>query len=299
MLQLEDISKSFGSIQALHPISTRIRREQITIIAGADGAGKSTLLKILVGLVGRDQGRLWLKGKEISKDFSPITTITGYMPETFSLYHDLTVNENLNFFADIHQVHTSRRNHLKNRLLEKTGMSPFKNRKAGALSGGMKQKLALSAILLFSPEFIILDEPTTGVDPLSRIEFFEIIEDLKAEGSTILISTPYLDEAEKGDTIIFLKQGRLLIQDSLDVLKETFPCRLYRYEPAGDIFSVFNELGRNPQLQNRICMKGNGIQLLIEKDMCVPAILKNCQEINPSLEDIYLYYDRVKTSNEN
>ena len=178
---------------------------------------------MLVGLVKKDSGAILLNGEDIGDDYSRITSICGYMPEKFSLYTDLSVEENMDFFAAIQQVPPARREELKKRLLEKTGMEPFRKRRAGALSGGMKQKLALSTILLSSPQLIILDEPTTGVDPLSRIEFFAIIEALKNEGQTIVMSTPYLDEAEKGDHIVFIKNGRVMLQDSLAALRAVFP----------------------------------------------------------------------------
>ncbi|MEN8223689.1 MAG: ABC transporter ATP-binding protein, partial [Acidobacteriota bacterium] len=172
MIRLDNISKSFGTVDALKGISVNFPQSKITIIAGADGAGKSTLFRIILGLEKTDSGKIYIKDEEIRKDYSRITSISGFMPERFSLYTDLTVEENLNFFADINNVPFKRRESLKNRLLENTGMINFRNRKAGALSGGMKQKLSLSSILLSSPDLIILDEPTTGVDPLSRIEFF-------------------------------------------------------------------------------------------------------------------------------
>jgi len=227
MLQVSGLSKSYGENKAVQNITFSVPRASLLILAGADGAGKSTLLKMILGLIKKDSGDIFIQNQKVVKDFTNVTTITGYMPERFSLYTDLSVEENMNFFADIQQVPRKRRENLKHRLLEKTGMLAFKNRRAGALSGGMKQKLALSTILLSSPELIILDEPTTGVDPLSRIEFFKIIEDLKKEGKTIVISTPYLDEAEKGDDIVFLKNGQSLRQGSIRSLKENFPARYF------------------------------------------------------------------------
>lgn len=233
MVRLEHVSKSFAAIRAVDDVSLAIPPGAITILTGADGAGKSTIFKMLVGLIKKDAGAILLKGEDIDGDYSLITSICGYMPEKFSLYTDLSVEENMDFFAAVQQVPTQRREDLKQRLLKKTGMEPFRKRRAGALSGGMKQKLALSTILLSSPELIILDEPTTGVDPLSRIEFFSIIEALKDEGRTIVMSTPYLDEAEKGDYIVFIKNGRVMRQDSLASLRGSFPARLFRILPGG------------------------------------------------------------------
>ena len=294
MIRLEHISKNFGALRALDDVSLEIPPAAITILAGPDGSGKSTLAKVLIGLIQRDSGSILLDGQDIGKEFSRITAIAGYMPERFSLYPDLTVEENLNFFSDIHQVPPRRREEMKKRLLEKTGMLPFKNRRAGALSGGMKQKLALSAILLASPQLIILDEPTTGVDPLSRIEFFAIIEELKQEGRTILISTPYLDEAEKGDYIVFLKNGRILRQEPIDELKRNFPARLFRILPTGTPLAALERWRESGAGGGALFLRGRYLRYLQESaEHGLPAIpARDVTQQEPTLEDIYIYYER-------
>jgi ABC-2 type transport system ATP-binding protein len=294
MLQLKNISKSFGSIRAVAGVSLAIKSRAITILTGADGAGKSTLFKIVVGLVRADSGQILLDGEPIGRDYSRINRITGYMPERFSLYPDLSVEENMNFFADIYRVPHRRREELKARLLSRTGMMPFKKRRAGALSGGMKQKLALSTILLASPDIIILDEPTTGVDPLSRIEFFEIIEELKQSGKTILISTPYLDEAERGDHIVFIKGGKILTEDSIAHLKESFPARLFRILPRDNIFAVLNRLQEIEALKENVYIRGKYIKFSQTGDTAFPAHIpvREMKEESPTLEDIFIYYER-------
>jgi len=294
MIRLEHVSKSFAAIRAVDDVSLAIQKGAITIVSGADGAGKSTIFKMLVGLVKKDDGDIFLNGENINGDYTRITAVCGYMPEKFSLYVDLSVEENLNFFADIQQVPRRRREELKQRLLEKTGMLPFKKRRAGALSGGMKQKLALSAILLSSPELIILDEPTTGVDPLSRIEFFAIIEDLKKEGKTIVMSTPYLDEAEKGDFVVLLKNGRVMVQDAIAKLKNSFPARLFRILPRGNIFEVMRQIHTVAGLGGQVHMRGKyirymqtGPENLVQQ---IPHLEIN--EEKPTLEDVYIYHER-------
>jgi ABC-2 type transport system ATP-binding protein len=226
-----------------------------------------------------------------------MTSITGYMPERFSLYPDLSVEENLNFFADIHQVPLKKREERKHALLEKTGMLPFKTRRARDLSGGMKQKLALASILLSAPQLIILDEPTTGVDPLSRIEFFNIIKDLKAEGKTIAISTPYLDEAEQGDYIVFLKEGKVIKKDSIKNLKKTFPARLFKIVPDGNIFDIMENLETHKELKENLFIRGKYIKYLqtggINHVDLIPHI--SVKEEKPKLEDIYIYYERQES----
>lgn len=294
MIRLDNISKSFGTVDALKGISVNFPQSKITIIAGADGAGKSTLFRIILGLEKTDSGKIYIKDEEIRKDYSRITSISGFMPERFSLYTDLTVEENLNFFADINNVPFKRRESLKNRLLENTGMINFRNRKAGALSGGMKQKLSLSSILLSSPDLIILDEPTTGVDPLSRIEFFLIIKMLKDEGKTILISTPYLDEAENGDHIVFLKDGEVIKKGDIRELKRDVPFRLWRILPEENIFELVEKLkGKNGPGES-FFIKGKYLNFIgRQKSGLLDKI--DAQEITeqkPALEDIYMYYEK-------
>lgn len=294
MIVLDKLSKSFEAVKAVDNVSMEIPRGRITIIAGADGAGKSTLFKMLVGLVKMDSGDIFLNGEKTGVDFQKITSITGYMPERFSLYPDLSVEENLNFFSDIYGVPSEIREKRKRELLEKTGMIGFIRRRAGALSGGMKQKLALSSILLNAPEFIILDEPTTGVDPLSRIEFFNIITGLKNEGKTIVMSTPYLDEAEQGDYIVFLKGGRIIGQDSIAKLKAGFPARLYRILPDGNVFDVVKKLNLHREIKNRLYIRGKYLIYMEDSEnSCLDLIPSRQTEVKkPSLEDIYLYYER-------
>jgi ABC-type multidrug transport system ATPase subunit len=297
MVKLENVSRSFGDIAAVQDVSFEIPASQITIITGADGAGKSTIFKILVGLVRKDRGGIFLKGEDIGSDYSKMTSITGYMPERFSLYPDLSVEENLNFFADIHQVPLKKREERKQALLEKTGMLPFKTRRARDLSGGMKQKLALASILLSAPQFIILDEPTTGVDPLSRIEFFNIIKDLKTEGKTIVISTPYLDEAEQGDYIVFLKEGKVIKKDSIENLKKTFPAKLFKIVPDGNIFDIMENLEAHKELKENLYIRGKYIKYLqtggVNHVNLIPHI--TVEEEKPKLEDIYIYYERQES----
>jgi ABC-2 type transport system ATP-binding protein len=294
MVRLEHVCKSFAAIKAVDDVSLTINRAAITILTGADGAGKSTIFKMLVGLVKMDSGAIFLGGEDIGGNYSRITSICGFMPERFSLYTDLSVEENLNFFAAIQQVPLGRREALKERLLERTGMSPFRDRRAGDLSGGMKQKLALSTILLSSPELIILDEPTTGVDPLSRIEFFAIIEALKNEGKTIVMSTPYLDEAEKGDHIVFIKNGQLIRQDSIAGLRGSFPARLFRILPRDNIFETMARIAAVPGLGGQAHMRGKFIRYMQTGPENLGRRIPHLEmvEEKPTLEDMYIYYER-------
>ncbi len=299
MLKVKNISKQFNSIEAVKSVSFELQKSSITILAGADGAGKSTIFKIIVGLIKRDTGEIFINAEAVKPDFSNLNKVTGYMPEKFSLYPDLSVEENMNFFADIYGVEKSRRENLKSRLLEKTGMAQFRKRRAGALSGGMKQKLALSTILLSSPQLIILDEPTTGVDPLSRIEFFSIIEDLKNEGKTIIISTPYMEEAEKGDFVIFLKEGKILKNNNMLRLKQEFPAKIYKILPEKNIFDTLQEIKKNSVLKNSIFIRGKYLVFIEEDGMSFPEDIpiRNMSQVEPGLEDIFIYYERQENRN--
>ncbi len=294
MLRLERMTKKYGDDLAVDHISMTVTPGTLVILAGADGAGKSTLLKMIVGLVHKDSGEIYLDEVAIGSNFRRITSRSGYMPERFSLYTDLSVEENMNFFAAIYGVSRARREDLKQRLLDKTGMAAFKKRKAGELSGGMKQKLALSTILLSSPEIIFLDEPTTGVDPLSRIEFFNIINELKQEGRTILVSTPYLSEAEKGDIVVFIKKGRKIKEGTIKDLKAGFPGKLYEIIPKGNIFDVWEKIQSDRELKDDVYIRGNtlrymqtGSENFISR---IPSL--KIKEERVSLEDIYLYYEK-------
>jgi ABC-2 type transport system ATP-binding protein len=294
MIRLDRLTKSYGPHRVVDEVSFNVPAGSITILAGADAAGKSTLLKMIVGLVKKDGGRVLLRGQDVSDDLARVTAVTGYMPERFSLYTDLSVEENLNFFAEIHEVSRTRREALKTKLLEKTGMLAFRKRRAGALSGGMKQKLALSAILLASPEFILLDEPTTGVDPLSRIEFFNLIQELRAEGRTVLMATPYLAEAEKGDFVVFLRQGRVLKSDSINSLKKSFPARVFRLEPRLPVFEALKNLPAEEGLRQNVYIQGGTLRCLEPPGRDFRRLIPHtkAEEERPTLEDIYIYYER-------
>ncbi len=294
LLRVENLHKAYAAVPALTGVSFTVNPASMTIVAGADGAGKSTLFKILVGLSRRDNGEVFLAGEAIGRRVERMTSITGYMPERFSLYPDLSVEENLDFFAAVHGVARSRQEELKKRLLAKTGMLAFRSRRARDLSGGMKQKLALSAILLASPQLIILDEPTTGVDPLSRLEFFAILEELKAEGRTILVATPYLDEAEKGDRVVFLKAGRVLLEAGIAELRASFPARLFRVRPAGSPLDALEALQRDPELARNVYLRGRWLKVLQEegRDLLARIPAEEVAEERPSLEDIYIYHER-------
>ena len=207
IVEVKNISKCYGKVKALKDVSFSVNRGEIFGLIGPDGAGKSTLFRILTTLLLADQGKALIDGCEVVKDYQKIRTLIGYMPGRFSLYPDLSVEENLNFFATVFHTTIQENYDLVKDIYRQ--IEPFKNRRAGALSGGMKQKLALSCALIHKPVLLFLDEPTTGVDPVSRKEFWEMLQRLKEQGITIIVSTPMMDEARRCDRIAFINEGRI------------------------------------------------------------------------------------------
>lgn len=209
---VEHICKSYHGIKALNNISFSVDKGEIFGLIGPDGAGKTTLFRILTTLIFADSGNAWVDNCEVRKDYKQIRQNVGYMPGRFSLYQDMTVEENLTFFATLFNTTIKENYHLIKDIYQQ--IEPFKGRMAGKLSGGMKQKLALSCALIHKPLVLFLDEPTTGVDPISRKEFWEMLRKLKEQGITILVSTPYMDEASLCDRIAFIQSGNIMQIDT-------------------------------------------------------------------------------------
>ncbi|WP_343306686.1 ABC transporter ATP-binding protein [Chitinophaga niabensis] len=206
---VENIHKSFGDIKALQNISFTVEEGELFGLIGPDGAGKSTLFRILATLLLADKGTATVNGSDVVKDYRTIRSQVGYMPGRFSLYQDLTIEENLNFFATIFNTTVEENYDLIKEIYEQ--IEPFKKRPAGKLSGGMKQKLALCCALVHKPKVLFLDEPTTGVDPVSRKEFWEMLQRLKTKGIPILVSTPYMDEAILCDRVALMQKGEIMM----------------------------------------------------------------------------------------
>jgi len=227
-IEITNLSKKFGAIAALNDVSFVVPEGSLVGLIGADGAGKTTLLRILVTLITADKGNVRVLGKNAVTEFSAIRKTIGYMPQRFSLYQDLSVRENLLFFADVFGVERTERDARIHRLMSFSRLTEFQGRRAANLSGGMKQKLALSCALIHTPGLLILDEPTTGVDPVSRREFWEILFELKRQGITILVSTPYMEEATACDTLLLLHKGEILKKGLPGELLAAYPLALYR-----------------------------------------------------------------------
>jgi ABC-2 type transport system ATP-binding protein len=210
IIKINNVSTSYGQVKAVEDVSLDIRRGHIFGLVGSDGAGKSTLLRMIAGMIKPSTGTIEIDGLDAGKNRTKIKHILGYMPQRFGLYTDLTVHENLFFFMDIFKVFGEERKKRAERYLGFSNLLPFVDRFAGNLSGGMKQKLGLACVLVHEPKILVLDEPTNGVDPISRGEFWDILFAMKAQGMTILISTAYLDEGEKCDTLALMHKSRVL-----------------------------------------------------------------------------------------
>jgi len=227
MITLNHIKKTYNkaTVTALKDVSFSVDKGELFGLIGPDGAGKTSLFRILTTLLLPDSGNASVGGYDVVKDYRKIRNDVGYMPGRFSLYQDLTVEENLNFFATVFGTTIQKNYHLIKEIYQQ--IEPFKDRRAGKLSGGMKQKLALSCALIHKPSVLFLDEPTTGVDVVSRKEFWEMLKKLKKEGITILVSTPYMDEANLCDRIALIQKGDILSIDQPAGVIDSFPGELY------------------------------------------------------------------------
>ena len=242
-IELNNITKTYSAkknkIVAVDDISFSVDEGELFGLIGPDGAGKTSLFRILTTVLLADKGNATVLGLDVVKDYTAIRNIIGYMPGRFSLYQDLTVEENLNFFATIFNTTIQENYDLVADIYKQ--LEPFKRRRAGKLSGGMKQKLALSCALIHKPKVLFLDEPTTGVDPVSRKEFWEMLKRLKAQGISILVSTPYMDEANLCDRIALMQNGKILEIDTPQNIVDRFDKNLYAVK-SKSMFNLLNDL---------------------------------------------------------
>ncbi len=237
-IEVRKISKSYGKLKAVNDVSLEVQEGELFGLIGPDGAGKTTLFRLLATLIAPDSGSASVAGYDIVKEYHAIRSCVGYMPGRFSLYPDLTVEENLNFFAALFNVTVEESYDLVAPIYKQ--IEPFKERRAGKLSGGMKQKLALSCALIHRPKVLLLDEPTTGVDAVSRKEFWDMLQRLKEKEITILVSTPYMDEASRCDRIALCNEGRILGIDTPTGIVEDFSSPLYGIK-AKNMFALLEE----------------------------------------------------------
>ena len=246
-IEVKDISKSYDKVKALDHVSLDVQHGEIFGLIGPDGAGKTTLFKILVTLLNADAGSALVDGLDVVADYRKVRARVGYMPGKFSLYPDLTIEENMEFFATLFGVTVEQNYDLVAPIYKQ--IEPFKKRRAGRLSGGMKQKLALSCALIHKPSVLFLDEPTTGVDAVSRSEFWDMLHSLREQGLSILVSTPYMDEASRCNRIALCNNGRILDIDSPQNMVKKFDGELYGIK-AQDMYGLLKSLKEENNIAN-------------------------------------------------
>ncbi len=294
MIHFNNVFKNYEQVAAVQGINIKVNSGELFGLIGPDGAGKTTLIRILTTLLLVDKGSVTFAGKDVVEDYLYVRNNVGYMPGTFSLYQDLTVEENLNFFASSFSTTIKENYHLIEPIYVQ--LEPFKNRKAGALSGGMKQKLALCCALIHKPEVLVLDEPTTGVDAVSRKEFWAMLKELKEGGLTIFVSTPYMDEAEMCDRVALIQDGVIMDTDTPAAITAKFGQTLlalggkYKQE-------VINLLREMPQVKNAFPF-GDSIHITLNKNSSLKEIesilstkevsFEYLKEIDPVIEDCFM-----------
>jgi len=294
-VKIEKLRKSFGNIKAVDDISFNVEKGEMFGLVGPDGAGKTTTIRNLCGLLKPDSGKITLLDIDLDKHKKEAQNKIGYLSQKFSLYGDLSVDENIEFFADIHGV----KNYFdrRNELLEFTRLIPFRDRPADKLSGGMKQKLALACSLIHRPKILFLDEPTTGVDPVSRRDFWKILSGLIKDGITILMSTPYLDEAERCNRVALMNKGKILSLDTPQNIKKSIDREVIEIvcPEARKAYKIIKpESGFEVQLfgdridivvQNSAVSLNNIIELFRQKGLLITSY----RVIPPSLENVFIH----------
>lgn len=301
-VKVENLHKSYGAVQALNDLSFQVEAGQIYGIIGPDGAGKTSLFRILTTLLLADKGTASVDGFDVVKDYKEIRRRIGYMPGRFSLYQDLSVEENLQFFASVFNTTIRENYHLIKDIYVQ--IEPFKDRKAGKLSGGMKQKLALCCALIHKPSVLFLDEPTTGVDPVSRKEFWEMLRKLKEQEITMLVSTPYMDEASLCDKIALIQQGRFLQEATPRQIIDQFEETLWAVQ-SNNMHMLIAHLRSHPQVTS--CFAFGEVHHVTVQDTLPMDEMKQylhnlghtqirIETIRPVIEDCYMVLAQKQTS---
>ena len=296
MIKTTDLAKSFGDNVAVDRLNLEIQKGELYGLVGPDGAGKTTTMRLLAAIMDPTSGDAWVAGSSIITQGELIKEKIGYMSQRFGLYEDLTVMENLVFYADLYDVHQKARSARIERLLGFSNLAPFQDRLAGKLSGGMKQKLGLACALIHTPEVLFLDEPTNGVDPVSRRDFWKILYDLLKEGVTILVSTAYLDEAERCTRIGLMHKGRILIENEPKKIRNSLDISMI--EVWSDNARSLVAPVKTIQGVTQVGLYGDRLHISLEKNTPVAGIInhlkqmgievKDFREILPSLEDVFI-----------
>ncbi|MFC1607126.1 ATP-binding cassette domain-containing protein [Candidatus Latescibacterota bacterium] len=296
-ISVDSLTKTYESISALDNLNITVEAGSMYGLIGPDGSGKTTFMRIATCLLYQSSGRVSIQGFDTLKEAAKVKQIIGYMPQRFSLYQDLSVLENLTFFADLFGVSRKKRTERIERLLTFSRLGPFVRRRAGNLSGGMKQKLALSCTLIHDPEVLFLDEPTTGVDPVSRREFWEILADIKASGTTIVVSTPYMDEAERCDIVGLIYNGSLIEEGPPASFPDRFGHDLLAVRGTGIIRRTRKLV--YPDIVHNVRTFGDRIHLTVSDAVKAQPVVQEffkdvdidnftVESITPTIEDVFV-----------
>lgn len=294
IIEIKSLTKKFGDITAVNDVSLEINKGEMFALVGPDGAGKTTIIRMLCGIAKPTTGTLSVLGFDVQKQPDEVRKRIGYLSQKFSLYGDLTVDENIEFFAEIHGVRNYKAR--RDELLEFTRLTAFRTRLAEKLSGGMKQKLALACTLIHTPEVIFLDEPTTGVDPVSRRDFWKVLSSLLKTGITIIMTTPYLDEAERCSRVALMSDGEILMTDAPKNLKSVMKGKIV--EVVCSNIRASSSLLRGYDGVKEVQAFGDRLNILIDNEKDMPKVLahlkKNSIEVTdwrvvpPSLENVFI-----------
>jgi ABC-2 type transport system ATP-binding protein len=296
IIKVENLQKSFKGVKAIDGLNFSVNRGEIFGLIGPDGGGKTTTLRILSGIMNATGGSAAVLGKNLPGEAEGVKEHIGYMCQKFSLYTDLTVEENIRFFADIYLIEKKELEERLAPLLQMTRLAPFKDRLAGNLSGGMKQKLALICTLIHRPEILFLDEPTTGVDPVSRKEFWEILQQIHTDGVTIVVTTPYMDEAEQCSRIGLIFGGRIIAMDTPRNMKRSFKGVVLESHPA-DIKSFREIIAAGGHIMDQQQL-GSRFHIVVEDAAAAEDFIKKAGKdsfthvIAASVEDVFV--ERIK-----
>lgn len=302
MLEARGLTRRFGELTAVRDLHLRIPRGEIYGLVGPDGAGKTTTLRLFCGLITPHQGQALVDGIDPAREVHAVRDRIGYMPQRFGLYTDLTVEENLLFYADLFGMLGAERDRLMAELLRMTRMEPFRHRLAGNLSGGMKQKLALMSTLLHRPEVLFLDEPTNGVDPVSRRDFWEILYRLVRNGLTVLLTTAYLDEAERCHRVGLIDKGRLILEDAPSRIRHALPEVCFALRDQSGQYATLRSLRAwllhrpgvlsaesSGQEIRAFLPRDTGYFQALQRDLATAGFSGvTIQEVDPSLEDVFI-----------
>jgi ABC-2 type transport system ATP-binding protein len=291
IIRATNVTRRFGDLTAVDRIDLEVAEGEIFALVGPDGAGKTTTLRLLCGLMNPTEGSIVVAGHDVTSELDAVKDQIGYMAQRFGLYGDLTVEENMAFYADLFGIVGNERNELSARLLQMTRMEPFRKRHAAKLSGGMKQKLALMCTLLHKPRVLFLDEPTNGVDPVSRRDFWAILYQLVRDGLTVFVATAYLDEAERANRVALMNRGRLIRCDTPRALREDLDHAYYKIESADQ--RKTRELLQNQHGVLSVLPAGEDLRLIVDEQAASAEELTAVtpfawQRVMPSLEDVFI-----------